>query len=316
MASDTPHDHDHHLDHDHDHEQQHGHGHGHVHMGEAEWAALAAHAELEAEVLLQFVTDAIAWAGELRHPAAPPVRTIIDIGSGPGVGTCELARLFPDARVIAVDGSTAMLTAVRRRAADLGLSDRIDTRLAELPDGAEALGRADLIWASMSLHHIGDEIGVMRTLRDHLTPHGQLVVTEFGDPMRLLPDDLDVGRPGLSARLDDTAATWFASMRAGLPGTVQSEDFPDMLAAAGYDVQGSRLARVHLPAPLSPQGRQFALTQLERARQQFADRLAPDDVEALTVLTDPQHSSGLLHRDGVFVDASRRVMVASPAEAA
>lgn len=281
-------------------------------MGEAEWAALAAHAELEAEVLLQFVTDAVAWAGELRHPAAAPVRTIIDIGSGPGVGTCELARLFPEARVIAVDGSTAMLANARRRAADHGVSDRVDTHLAELPAGLETIGRADLIWASMSLHHIGDEVGVMRMLRDHLEPHGQLVVTEFGDPMRLLPDEVDVGRPGLTARLDAVAASWFASMRAGLPGTVPSEDFPTMLAAAGYDVQGSHLARVHLPAPLSPEGRQFALTQLQRARAQFADRLDPDDVEALTALTDPAHPSSLLHRDGVFVDASRRVMVASP----
>lgn len=290
----------------------HEHQHQHVHMGEAEWAAMAAHAEQEAEVLLQFVTDASAWAGELRDPAAPPVRTIFDIGSGPGVGTCELARLFPHARVVAVDGSTTMLANARRRAAEHGLSDRIDTHFAELPAGVDGLGRADLIWASMSLHHIGDEVGVMRMLRHHLAPHGQLVVTEFGDPMRLLPDKIELGRPGLTERFDGAAAEWFASMRAGLPGTVPSEEFPTMLAAAGYEVTGSRLARVHLPAPLSPAGRLFALRQLQRARVQFADRLAPDDLAAFTTLTDPDHPSSLLHRDDVFVDASRRVVVAIP----
>jgi hypothetical protein len=43
------------------------------------------------ELLLAFVTDSARWIAELRGPDAPPVRRVLDIGSGPGVGTCELA---------------------------------------------------------------------------------------------------------------------------------------------------------------------------------------------------------------------------------
>ena len=94
------------------------HGHGHVHLDEGDWEALAVDAELEGELLLGFVTDTARWIDELRGPDAPPVRRVLDIGSGPGVGTCELARRFPDAHVIAVDGSPAML----ERATDAPLS--------------------------------------------------------------------------------------------------------------------------------------------------------------------------------------------------
>ena len=90
------------------------HGHGHVHLDEADWEARAVDAELEGELLLGFVTDTARWIDELRGPDAPPVRRVLDIGSGPGVGTCELARRFPDAHVIAVDGSPAMLERATR----------------------------------------------------------------------------------------------------------------------------------------------------------------------------------------------------------
>jgi tRNA G46 methylase TrmB len=86
-------------------EQSHRHHHGHAHFDEADWEAFSVHAELEGELLLAFVTDSAHWIAELRGPDAPPVRRVLDIGSGPGVGTCELARRFPDAHVVAVDGS-------------------------------------------------------------------------------------------------------------------------------------------------------------------------------------------------------------------
>src|ERR1700730_14826746 len=123
--------------------QAHGHNHGHVHIDEADWEAFAAHTELEGELLLSFVTDSADWIAKLRGPGAPPVRRVLDIGSGPGVGTCELARLFPDAHVVAIDNSPAMLDRARRRALAEGLDPRISTLLAEVPGGLEGLEPAD-----------------------------------------------------------------------------------------------------------------------------------------------------------------------------
>ncbi len=273
---------------------------------------MAEQIELEGEVLLGFVTDTATRVEELRGPGAPPVRRVIDIGSGPGVGTCELARLFPHAQVIAVDSSPALLDRAKQRAAEHGLEARISTHVAELPGGLEGLGQADVIWASMSLHHIGDEVAVLRLLRELLDPYGLLAVAELAEPMRVLPDDLDVGRPGLTDRLDGAGTTWFAGMREGLTDSVDSTDLGSMLSSAGLEVVSSRLARERLNAPLSNDARRLVLGHLRRIRDQFVDHLVDDDLHALDLLTDAENPRSVVHRSDVFVAASRQIMIARP----
>jgi SAM-dependent methyltransferase len=290
--------------------QPHSHDHGHVHLDEADWAAMASHAELEGELLLGFVTDSARWIAELRDPGAPPVRRVLDIGSGPGVGTCELARRFPFAHVVAVDSSPAMLDRTAQRAAALGLDQRISTHLADLPGGLDGQDPADVIWASLSLHHVGDEANALRVLGGLLEPSGLLVVAEFAEPMRVLPDDLDVGRPGLAARLDHAEAEWFAAMRAGLPGSVPSTDLESTLTAAGLAVVGSRLARQRFDPPLSDAARQVVVERIGGARKKLAELLDDDDRRALDVLSDPDDPRGVMQRGDVFVASSRQIVVA------
>jgi SAM-dependent methyltransferase len=294
----------------HDHDHDHDHDRGHVHLDEADWAAWATQTELEGDVLLDVVTDTLSWAGELRGPEAPAVRRVLDIGSGPGVGACEAARLFPDAFVVAVDSSPAMLERATLRAARLDVGARIGTHLAELPAGLEGLEPADVIWASMSLHHVGDEVAALRALGALLAPNGLIAIAEFGDPTRVLPDDLGIGEPGLADRLEPAGAAWFAQMREGLTDSVPSADLPSMVVAAGLEVVGSRLARVQLAAPLADDARRLVRGHLLRLGQQVGDGLYEGDRHILDVLTDPEDPRGVMHRSDVFVDASRQVLIA------
>jgi SAM-dependent methyltransferase len=286
------------------------HPHGDVHLDEADWEALAAHTELEGELLLAFVTDTAHWIARLRGPSSPPVRRVLDIGSGPGVGTCELARLFPHAHVVAVDGSPAMLHRTRQRAAARGLDGRITTHLAELPGGVDGLDPADVIWASMSLHHIGDETQALGVLRDLLERSGLLAVAEVAEPMRVLPDNLDLGQPGLADRLDRAESDWFAAMRAGLPGSVPSTDLASMLTSAGLDVVGSRLSRKRFDPPLSDTARQVVSGRIRRARQQLDRLLDDDDLHTLDMLSDPDDPRGVMQRADAFVASSRQIVIA------
>ena len=288
------------------------HHHDHVHPDDADGPAWAAHLELEGEVLLAFVTEAAAWVTELRGPEAPPVRRIVDIGSGPGVGTCELARQFPHAEVIAVDGSPAMLERTEQRAARQDLAARISTHHAELPGGLEGVGGADVIWVSMALHHIGDEVASLRILRDLLDPYGVIAIAEVAEPMRVLPDGLDLGRPGLADRLESAEAKWFAGMREGLTDAVPGTDLPSMLAAAGLEVVGARTSRLRLDAPLSVDARQLAFGHLRRMRRRFEEHLDDHDLHTLDVLTDPDDPRSVRHRPDVFVAASRQILIARP----
>ena len=312
MTGTEPHDQPHgHRGHEHGHGD--GHGDGHGHLGEEEWAAYALDTELRGEVLIGFLTDTIARVDEWRGVAAPVMQRIFDVGSGPGVAACALAGVYPEATVTAIDSSPAMLARATARAARLGFAERVDTHLTGLPDGLDDLGKADLIWASMSLHHIGDEVGALRLLRDLLSPSGLIAIAEMADPTRVLPDDLDIARPGLADRLDAVGAAWFADMRAGLTDSVESKKVMSMLTSAGFEVIDERVVRQRFDAPLTEAARHVAHGELRRMRAQFGERLDSDDLHSLDILCDPSDERGALHRRDLFLLASCQIVIARPA---
>ena len=286
------------------------HHHGPVHLDEGHWEEHLAQTEREGELLAGFVTGAAERVRDLRSSGAAPVRRVLDVGSGPGVGTCELARLFPEAQVVALDGSPATLARVNERAGEQGLGERISTHHAELPGGLEGLEPVDVIWASMALHHVGDEVGLLRALHDLLEPGGMIAIAEMGEPMRVLPDDLDVGRPGLAERLAAAGRTWFAAMRDGLDGTVPSADVPTMLATAGFEVVDSRTAHLRFEAPLPDVARQVVLGHLRRTRTHVDELLDAGDLAAIDILIDEDDPRGVARRPDVFVAAWREIAVA------
>ena len=279
------------------------------HEHDLDWGELVSFAEQEAEVLISFLEETASLLADLSGREGLDVRRIVDIGSGPGVGTCVLARRFVSASVVAADGSPEMLANVAARAERLGLSDRVETRHVVLPDGLSALGTADLVWASMVLHHVGDEAGALRRLRARLEPGGLLALIEFGGPLRLLPDGAEVGRPGLWERLDAARAAWLADVRAGLPGAVASGDYATMLAAAGYEVLIDRVVEMRLEPPLDTSAREAALAHLRRMREHAERYAGADDLAALDDLTDEDDPAGILRRPDALHHASRRLLV-------
>ncbi|MGV4987410.1 class I SAM-dependent methyltransferase [Streptomyces sp. NPDC001709] len=297
-------DHAHHGDH-----TQHGHGHGHTHghgHGDAtDWAAMAALLEAEAEVFGPAYARALAWLGkEVTEPGL-----IVDAGSGPGVIACLMAETFPGARVVAADGSEQLLERARARAAREGVADRFGTLAGELPDSLVELDYpADLLWASRSLHHLGDQRAALAAFAARLAPGGTLAILEGGLPGRYLPRDIGFGRPGLQARLDVLQEDRFARMRAELPGAVaEAEDWPALLTAAGLKHTGTRSFLVDLPAPVPDRARAFVVAALSRLRDVHADSLDADDRSTLDRLLDPTDPAGVHRRPDVFVLAAHTV---------
>ena len=286
---------------------QHAHSH---HPPDLDWAALVAFAELEGEVLLPFLTGTASILAGLCEREGVDVRRVLDVGSGPGVGTCVLAERFPSAIVVAADGSAEMLAGAVARAERLGFGDRVQTQVVELPEGLATLGRADLVWASMVLHHVGDEAAALRGLRARLRPGHLLALVEFGGPLRLLPGDVDLGRAGLWERLDKARAAWLADMRAGLPGAAPSADYPAMLEAEGFEVLVDRVVPVHVDPPLDARARELAQRHLQNMRPRLEPYADPADLEAIDVLAEEGNPAGILLRDDAVYHASRRLLVA------
>ncbi|WP_062203725.1 trans-aconitate 2-methyltransferase [Streptomyces sp. NBRC 109706] len=239
----------------------------------------------------------------------PGARRILDVGSGPGVASALLAEEFPDAEVVALDGSPELLRLADERARAAGLGDRVRTRQAELPAGLAGIeGGFDLVWASLFVHHLGDQRGALGRLAALLRPGGALALTEGGLPTRCLPRDFGLGRPGLQERLDAAHAEWFQEMRDALPGAVAvPEDWPSMLTSAGLAPVASRTFLTELPAPLPADAREYLRERLSRQREQLADRLAPEDRATLDALLDPEAASGILHRPDAFYLAAGTV---------
>ena len=281
-----------------------------AHASDFDWAAMVAFAELEAEVLISSVSEAIASVADLAARDGVDVRRVLDVGSGPGVATCALAERFPSASVVAVDGTAEMLANAAARAARLGLADRVGTRLVELPEGLAALDRFDVVWASMVLHHVGDEAAALRGVRERLEPGGLLALVEFGDSLRVVPGEVDLGRPGLWERLDAAGAAWLADMRAGLPGAAPSADYTAMFEAAGFAVLLDRPLTVHLEPPLDDRSRRVAHGHLQMTRRHIEPYADAGDLQAVDVLTDEAHPEGILQRADARLHASRRLIVA------
>jgi SAM-dependent methyltransferase len=217
------------------------------------------------------------------------------------VASCVLARVFPQANVIAVDRSAQLLARAEVRAAERGLTGRITTRRAERPDQFGRLGPAELIWTGNVCRHLGDQQAVLRSLASALRPGGVVAVAERGLPPRFLPRDIGMGRPGLQARLDAALEAQFAAERARLPGaTSVVEDWSYLLASAGLVPTGTRTFLIDLPAPLGLSARRHLHTRLHRLLAALGDRL--DLVDRLTVeqLLDGDACTGILWRPDAF----------------
>ncbi|MET8749007.1 class I SAM-dependent methyltransferase [Streptomyces sp. NPDC004667] len=281
-------------------------GHGHTHnvvADDLDWERLATHLETGGELHLPAHRSTAARLRELVGPGRQ-VRRVLDIGSGPGVMTCVLAEAFPDAEVVAVDGTPALLDRALARAERLGLAGRVSVRHARLPEGLaeDALGTADLVWSSKAVHHLGDQQGALDALARVLRPGGTLAVAEGGLPMRFLPRDLGFGRPGLQTRLDALQEDRYQAMRTSLPGSVPVvEDWPAMLRRAGLTGVGAFTTLLDLPAPLGEPGRDFLHSQLTRLRDASDGSLDAPDMDTLDRLLDPAAPEGLLRRPDVFL---------------
>ncbi|WP_116246593.1 class I SAM-dependent methyltransferase [Nocardiopsis sp. FIRDI 009] len=283
------------------------------HDHDIDWGAMLAHLELKAEMHAPALDAAADWMRGLLDAdgRADSVDRVLDVGSGPGAITCLLARRFPGARVVAVDQSEPLLEHARSRAEEQGVGDRVDVLRADLPDDLDALGAADVVWSSQTVHHVGDQQAALDGLAAALRPAGLLAVVEGGLPARYLPRDIGVGRPGLQARLDAAWEDRFSTMRAELPGSVaQVEDWPAMLARAGLVPTGSRTFLVEHTAPLDARVREFLRLHLEHALDTFGDALDAGDRAAVERLADPDAPDGVLWRPDAFYLAAVTVHTA------
>jgi trans-aconitate 2-methyltransferase len=148
--------------------------------------------------------------------------TVVDAGCGSGRVTAELAKRLPGGRIIAVDGSQAMVEKARERlseGAEYVVSDLLELELAE---------PVDLVFSTATLHWIADHDRLFRRLRGVLRPGGRLVA-QCGGQGNVTAHAVAIAkvaaRPEFGQHLTQAKGLWnFAS----------PEETEPRLAAAGF----------------------------------------------------------------------------------
>lgn len=146
----------------------------------------------------------------------------VDAGCGSGRVTAELADRLPEGRVIAVDGSAAMV-----EKATEGLGDRAEYLVSDLVE-LELPEPVDLVFSTATFHWIPDHDALFGRLRAALKPGGRLVaqcggygnVAEHTQAIAAVAADPEYGQ-----HLSSAKAIWnFAA----------PEETEPRLAAAGF----------------------------------------------------------------------------------
>lgn len=244
----------------------------------------------------------------------PGDRVAVDVGcGGGGMAMVLAAALGPDARVIGVDGAPDVLARARELTGNLN----VEFVLADLHHGMAPVREqvpdgADLIWASASVHHLGDQQAAVDALAALLREGGRLALAEGGLSPRHLPHDVGVGEPGLESRLQAAQERWFVGMRANLPGAVRmSYGWTEALSRAGLRSVSTRTWLLEQPPPL-PTDRLAAVVDRfghRSARLHEIGLISDDDAAAWRRLLDPTDEAWLGNRGDLFSLDARSVHV-------
>lgn len=117
-----------------------------------------------------------------------PLSLGISVGCGNGAKEIALIQGGFVERMLAYDLAETRIEQARQKAATLGISDRIEFRLAD----AFALHKQpefDFVYWNNSLHHMFDVPGALAWSRDVLKPGGLLLLDDFVGPSRMRFDD-------------------------------------------------------------------------------------------------------------------------------
>jgi ubiquinone/menaquinone biosynthesis C-methylase UbiE len=144
---------------------------------------------------------------------------VLDIACGPGMQTLDLAELLPGASIVAVDRQIDFIDEARRRAALIGVDDRVEFAQGDMTALPFADNTFDLIWCEGAAYIMGVE-AALRSWRGLLKPGGRLALSEA---VWLRPD------------APESLRQWWGS---DYPAMGDVENCRGLVGASGYELLG------------------------------------------------------------------------------
>ncbi len=167
--------------------------------------------------------------GFLRRQRMSP-RSVLDLGCGPADITVRLARVLPDATIIAVEAAGAMLALACQRVAEEALADRIELVQGYLPDCLLPVADVDLLVSNSLLHHLADPGDLWRSIRRYGRPGAAVFVMDL-----MRPDDLKAARDLVDLYAEGEAAVLRDDFYHSLCAAYRPHEVEKQLQIAGLD---------------------------------------------------------------------------------
>ena len=104
---------------------------------------------------------------------------VLDLGSGTGILSVELARAFPDLQFVGLDLSEAAVTVAREQVADSAAAPRVSFERGDAQEMPFDDGAFDLVVSSNTLHLLESPIEMFNEVQRVLRPTGRFIVSDF-----------------------------------------------------------------------------------------------------------------------------------------
>lgn len=174
------------------------------------------------------------FADLVRQVRADDVRTVVDLGCGPGNLTVTLRELWPEATIRGIDSSPQMIEAAQQYA-----DDRLTFEIGDLLEWTAEPGSLDVIVTNAVLQWIPEQLDLLPGFVRALRPGGWLAIQIPGNgnaPSHSILRDLAATEPYAQYAKN-------ASLRAEVPGP---DTYVDALSAEGCVVDAWETTYFHL----------------------------------------------------------------------
>ena len=232
---------------------------------------------------------------------APTTRIAVDFGCGSGGMAVAMKQHSDDrgypARIVGLDTRPQAYADTQRTYPDVSFAQ---SSFEDPPDRIVSAigGAADLIWVRGALHHAADEVEALNCLRQALRTGGTLAIAEGGTTVANLPEDLNIGDPGLQKRLDEAV---FARIHAQLGATHdQGYGWPVVIATAGLHYIRTHHVLFGTPQPLGGADMDYVLARFGRYVDWARTNLDSGDLRVWERLLDPDDHEWLGHRHDLY----------------
>ncbi|MFK4087036.1 methyltransferase domain-containing protein [Kribbella sp. NPDC020789] len=165
---------------------------------------------------------------------ADEVKTVVDLGCGPGALTATLRDIWPAATIVGLDSSPQMLEAAQQYA-----DDHLSFELADVRDWQAPEGSIDVIVTNATLQWVPEQLDLLPGFVKALRPGGWLAIQIPGNgdaPSHAILRELAAKDPYAE----------FARERSTRPDIPGAADYVDVLSAEGCVVDAWETTYFHL----------------------------------------------------------------------